>query len=277
MKRDNRPEMAQAWDALGASIGLHQFPIAAMAVVGLSVDHDMRWIMTYSRKGRPIVHQHIVTADADSGIDGDQIRELYESGYYRFDPFFRYWRGGGQPGIVSMHEVSPVGEAGDDYLTHFMPHTGVADDVAVLVDLQDGNALGLCVERRRAFTGEELEELRTIFPLLNGMAKSHARIAEPTGEVPTVDLPPIDFAQAVETFLPDQLTKRERQIVSLALTGLDNASIAQRLGVSNGTIKNHRKRIHVKIDITSERELFSLFLGHLANTDPSQLHKGSNL
>lgn len=268
---DIRPELAQAWEGLGESVGLDTFPKAAMTVIGQIVDHDMQWIMTYARKGRPIVHHHLVTAEAGSGIERDQIRELYDSGYYRFDPFFRYWRGGAQPGVVSMHDVLADREAGDEYLTLFMPHTGVEDDVAVLLDLGDGSAIGLCVERRHAFTAEELDALKAAFPLLNGLAKSHCRVAAPVSASPQVGLPPLDFGEAVAAFLPDLLTPRERQIVSLALTGFDNASIADRLGIGIGTIKNHRKRIHAKIDVTSERELFSLFLGHLANSDPSQL------
>lgn len=59
------------------------------------------------------------------------------------------------------------------------------------------------------------------------------------------------------------LTQRERQIVSLTLEGHPIASIAKRLGVRPGTVKNHRLRLYQKLDITTERELFLTHMQHL--------------
>ena len=59
------------------------------------------------------------------------------------------------------------------------------------------------------------------------------------------------------------LTHRERQIVELTLEGHPIASIANRLGVKRGTIKNHRLRLYQKLDITTERELFLTYVQHL--------------
>ena len=57
----------------------------------------------------------------------------------------------------------------------------------------------------------------------------------------------------------DRLTPRERQIVGLIVTGTGGAEVARRLGLSKGTIKNHRLRIYKKLDISSERALFLRF------------------
>ncbi len=63
----------------------------------------------------------------------------------------------------------------------------------------------------------------------------------------------------------DDLTPRERDIVGLILQGHPTISIAARLGLSRGTVKNHRRRIYDKLDITSERELFLTYIGRLQN------------
>jgi DNA-binding CsgD family transcriptional regulator len=60
-----------------------------------------------------------------------------------------------------------------------------------------------------------------------------------------------------------QLTQRERQIVILTLQGHPIVSIAERLGVRRGTIKNHRLRLYQKLDITTERELFLIYMEHM--------------
>ena len=58
--------------------------------------------------------------------------------------------------------------------------------------------------------------------------------------------------------LAQQLTPRERDIVQLTLGGYPTISIAKRLGLAVGSVKNHRTRIFRKLDITTERELFLL-------------------
>ncbi|GIK95918.1 MAG: hypothetical protein BroJett029_01270 [Alphaproteobacteria bacterium] len=56
--------------------------------------------------------------------------------------------------------------------------------------------------------------------------------------------------------LQDGLTRREQQIVGLILQGYPTDGIARKLGIGRGTVKNHRRRLYLKLDITSERELF---------------------
>ncbi len=60
-----------------------------------------------------------------------------------------------------------------------------------------------------------------------------------------------------------RLTPREKEIVWLILRGYPSSSIASRLGLSAGTVKNHRYRLYTKLDITTEREIFSLFLNDI--------------
>ena len=53
-----------------------------------------------------------------------------------------------------------------------------------------------------------------------------------------------------------ELSPRERHIVGLILEGHPTAAIAEKLALARGTVKNHRRSIYTKLDITTERELF---------------------
>jgi len=56
-----------------------------------------------------------------------------------------------------------------------------------------------------------------------------------------------------------RLTPREKEIVELILKGEPPSLIAEQLGLSVGTIRNHKHRLYYKLDITTERELFCMF------------------
>jgi DNA-binding CsgD family transcriptional regulator len=76
-------------------------------------------------------------------------------------------------------------------------------------------------------------------------------------------LPPLDYGQATSRFLEDRLTPRERDIVGLMLLGYPTSKVAERLRLSINTVKNHKKRLYHKLDITTERELFLNFVSYL--------------
>jgi DNA-binding NarL/FixJ family response regulator len=48
--------------------------------------------------------------------------------------------------------------------------------------------------------------------------------------------------------LPDGLTRREAEVLSLIAAGLSNTEIAERLVISEGTVKSHINRVFAKID-----------------------------
>lgn len=54
------------------------------------------------------------------------------------------------------------------------------------------------------------------------------------------------------------LTPRERELLQLILQGRCTGEIAQHLGISKGTVKNHRLRLYRKAGVTSERALINL-------------------
>lgn len=60
-----------------------------------------------------------------------------------------------------------------------------------------------------------------------------------------------------------KLSPRERQIVEKTMRGYSSAAIAEKLELSLGTVRNYKRNLYAKLDITSEREIFSLFMLHI--------------
>ncbi len=53
----------------------------------------------------------------------------------------------------------------------------------------------------------------------------------------------------------ESLTKRERQVVTLVSQGLRNTQVAERLGISEVTVRNHLTSIFRKLEVTNRFEL----------------------
>ena len=79
------------------------------------------------------------------------------------------------------------------------------------------------------------------------------------------------FEAAFENFGCSFLTQRECEVARMMLKGYSRKSAAQGLAISPETAKLHCRHIYEKLDITSQAELFSLFLGAFACAEATPL------
>jgi DNA-binding NarL/FixJ family response regulator len=57
-----------------------------------------------------------------------------------------------------------------------------------------------------------------------------------------------------------RLTMRERQVLSAAASGETNKAIAQQLGISESTVKDHLKTIFLKLGVESRTQAAAVWL-----------------
>ena len=57
-----------------------------------------------------------------------------------------------------------------------------------------------------------------------------------------------------------KLTERETQVINLVLHGHSTKTVAEKLSISMETVKLHRKHAYAKLEVSSQAELFYLFL-----------------
>ncbi len=63
-----------------------------------------------------------------------------------------------------------------------------------------------------------------------------------------------------DTFIADDLSAREREVLSLLARGLTNAEIAKRLYLSEGTVRNYVSSILAKLDVSDRTQAAVLAL-----------------
>ncbi|TPL54331.1 helix-turn-helix transcriptional regulator [Mesorhizobium sp. B2-4-6] len=200
--------------------------------------------------------------------------DVYLSGFYRFDPFYRLCLDGPQLGVELFRDHT-VAEREFQTYHDLLTSEGVSDDIVVMLPDSNGATLVLCWDRAKGqFSVRTVLLLRTYLALANSIHQTHLGTpnANPTAQTEQVSdalsatrgaPPSLLFDSAVETYSPGNLAPRELQIVHLSLRGYHNAAIAKAMGISHQVVKNRKRMVYDKLDITSERELFRLFLDHI--------------
>jgi len=112
--------------------------------------------------------------------------------------------------------------------------------------------LSLSLGNAQRFTPTELGTLRLVSPWVRALVAR--RGASDRTEARAETSPAKLRAKA-----PD-LTAREREVMHLMLSGHSAKLIARRLGISDETVKVHRRHIYAKFDVSTQSQLFSIFL-----------------
>jgi DNA-binding CsgD family transcriptional regulator len=261
-----RETINAAWlAALGTAaqeIAAEDFPTHLLHLFGALIRHDMALVVRYVEEAPP---DFLVC----EGL-APHLVELYRAGLWRYDPFYGFWQDHREGGLASLREILPPPARRGYYHRVFQRRQAkIEDELGLFLPAEATGSLGLFLERSTgSFSPEEMRLAAAVAPLMAGLYRAH-RLVAAAAAVPSprqapreVDGRALDHLarQAVEQS-PVPLTRRERDIVALILSGQPSLRIAGRLGISRGTVKNHRRRIYRKLQIASERELFVTFLG----------------
>ena len=203
--------------------------------------------------------------------------DRYLTSHFSQDPFMQALQDGLRAGVWTLAQVSK-GRLDPEYRHHFYQATGWQEEVGLILPVRDGFTLMLFLgrlDKRQALRPDERARLEALFPLVHSLCRQQWREAVPLlAQNPArpdgADLK-ATVEQAIASVGGESLTRRERQVASLLLQGLDTEAIAVELGIGSGTVKNHRKHLYGKLRLGSRAELFSLFLNHLITTPLSPL------
>lgn len=239
-------------------------------VEGLSVlvSFSMATIFILRGQSRPIcIFENFPESINKIGI------ENFVNGTYVLNPVYRAHLNGIKQGVYRFRDLAPddyfssgftethrVTEAPDEeiaYMTEGWPsgyeELDIAvpiDDVTIEIDLykkyEDGG-----------FSETDIEKLSSQIPLIGAVVRKFWQLrSDKLAPSPRDN----SINDIYNEFGADELSQREREVIQYVLRGHSSGSIALNLDVSVTTIKTHRKRAYSKLNISSQSELFSMFL-----------------
>lgn len=255
--------------ALIALIGRDSFASDLAQVLERDFGLDSFHIFLYRKRVAPVA-----LANCPDPVPHARGLQNYLSYTHVINPAYRAFQQGRAAGVYMISDFIPSGGAPDPqdidvhidasepigYRTPGWPKNMA--EVIVLINLADGSALDLSflTPLGSAQTAACRTTLIRLFPVLDAVVQRQFALLPASLDTPQL---PATQEDRFHDFGGDALTARERDVAQLILIGHSSGSISLNLGISLPTVKTHRRNIYSKLQISSQAELFSLFLLHL--------------
>jgi len=250
-----------------STIGSADWFDAVLNLLGTVCAVDSGGALMYHRSRPPqrILHRF-------NPAERDLPSDAYLLGPYALDPHYQLFAAGCPSGVYWLHDIAPDDFYESEYFRRFYSKIGLTDSIDLQWRIDEEMALNIFIERsahHSKFEAADVVAIRQLLPVIVAAAAQHHELSAAALRRHTDDTTHLKVQCAIKNFGSSLLTKRERQVLFFMISGYSSTLTAQRLNTCEGTIKNHRKNIHRKLDIGSQAELFSLFINCIPFASPS--------
>lgn len=219
-------------------------------------------VITYPSKSLPRIEYNDLPAHRVSIVD------RYVKGAFLLDPYYLAASKQAKVGFFHLSALSPDGFDESEYNQVYFQFCGLYDECGYIFQLDDEGksfvniSLGR-IDESETFCKDDLKRLSEITPLIKSLVQCHWQEEELESE----NHPDLrkQLETALECFGTSILTERENQMVQMILHGYSSKAIASRFSISVETVKLHRKNAYAKLDLSTQGELFNLFINSLMN------------
>lgn len=237
------------------AVATNAFPTRLAAALKLVASFDMMNGFCYSSDERAF-DLHNAQLPAQRKI----IVDHYLAGSFILDPFYDAIKSGATEKLLVMQDLAPDQfQQSEYYETHYRA-TGILDEIGFVLALSTGLTGVLSLTRKRGeapFSMVEIEKFRDVAPMITALGEQHWR------DFATAPRSKAQLETGQGELQRHGLTGRQIEIVLQILKGHSTPSISLQLGLSPKTVKVHRRNIYSKLGISSQAELFRMFMSRL--------------
>ncbi|SEO08159.1 regulatory protein, luxR family [Paracoccus alcaliphilus] len=204
-------------------------------------------------------------------VDRRALRS-YLRGAYLLDPFYTACISGVAEGLWRMRDLAPDGFYDSQFAWSREVHPCISDKAGTLVEevgfvlpLADGFSATYSLMRNRdgqLFGDDEFAALAGLTSIIAASLRQHwPSIRNQDSDTHTSRR---DAELVFHQVFGAVLTPAQHAVTQLILRGHSSLSIAENLGITEGTVKIHRSNIYRRLGVSSQSELFQRFIEHLA-------------
>lgn len=252
-----------------SAIDSPEYPSIAMRALNRLVGADGAALYVYS--GNEVVY--VLDDDLTHLVDSRFVSNYRET-TYQFNPFFQHHRNGIESGAYTMGQLArsrsikkPLTEDGGieideseeiGYRTTGFPKR--CSELAIAIRLSPLQTVQVALYRSgyNAFRDNELLTLKRLNQTLSALYGRYwqSQQLRNSGEDNIL-------SNALQCLSGGALSNREQQVLLLDLNGGDARQIANDLRISEETVKTHRKRAFVKLNVKTKTQLFQSIMHRL--------------
>lgn len=233
---------------------------ALVRSISLVVDHEGTCLIAFHNDARPEVLHHTLEP-----AGREHFLERYLAGPYLLDPLYQLATRRTKPSLCRFRDELPDRFRSSEYYRQYCERTHLLDEMDFLAGVSENTTLVMVVGRRaRMFTRAELHSLELIEPTVQACLQQIWLRHLDQGPRHTVDDVHRRLTECFDGFGQSVLTRRECEISQLLLRGHSTKSVARELKIAPGTVIVHKRNLFSKLGISSQFELFSLFIDGLS-------------
>lgn len=244
--------------------------------LGLAIDEALREKLSFDMSCGYLFrfnHNAVLLHNGYNQSVSEKTLKAYLKGGYLLDPFYVACVNNHPAGLWRMSDLAPDSffSSGFSISKDIHPcvsseHGTSIEEVGFIIPLGPQVAIVYSLMRNLAggsFQEEEMQELATLAPIFAATFEMHFQLKYSSSHTTTVQTDVI-LEDAFMEILQGQLTETQRFIAKLILQGHSSGSIAETLNISEGTVKVHKHNIYQRLNISTNAELFRLFIDYLA-------------
>ena len=259
MSHVDQSVLSQIAEAIG-KIGTEQYTTCLAKILQSNTSYDSLFISAFFKNSPPEqLYSNLSPMDEKRSI------APYFVNAYLLDPWYLRFLDGIDDGVYRLAKHVADEFTHSEYYCNYYAKTALRDEMGVFIHINDEASLVLSLGRRSQNHDKVTNDkafLDDIFDCTRAMCRQHWPLIK-VGEGAIIGSFNTRVRALVDRFGSETLSEREHEIVQLILQGHSGKSMARMLGVSPETVKVFRKRIHHKLNIHSQGELFSRLLASL--------------
>jgi DNA-binding CsgD family transcriptional regulator len=244
------------------AVGSADFPQMLIRMLQALVPTQDATILLYPGTDLPVIEYFEVPEDG-----GSSTLDIFIKGAFLLDPFYLAATRERQFGVFRLRDLTPSGFKDSEYYKTWYRNCGYQDECGFLLPIGEQGFVNIALGKtaaRATFTKRELNILTDILPTVEILCQQHW--AESDSASTTTNLR-AQLNSALDCFGNSLLTERETQVINLVLHGHSTKTLADKLSISMETVKLHRKHAYAKLEVSSQAELFYLFLDSVMSAE----------
>ena len=240
----------------------HQsLPNELMAAIGEVVPFDYATGYLYRRNAAPLV------------VFDESPREpvSYVESPYLLDPAYARFVSDDLPLVARLADLEPDDFRKTEFFAQYYGHFDIVEEICLSVPIAIDATLHMSIYRvgnSPEFSRNDEEVTAALAPVVAAVAQNwwSTDPVEFSKRDPQADRFHEHLENVLENFGSSILTAREKQIVHLTMRGYSDKLTARELDITPGTVRNHKKSIFNKLGVSSQGQVFGLFLDVLQQT-----------